>query len=46
MAELALGKPLFTGANSLDQLTRIIHIIGQPNWRKISFMVEKMPKIP
>lgn len=46
MAELALGKPLFTGVNSLDQLARIIRIIGQPDWKKISFMIDKIPKIP
>lgn len=46
MAELALGKPLFTGANTLDQLVRIIKIIGEPDWRKISFMIDKIPKLP
>jgi glycogen synthase kinase 3 beta len=46
MAELSLGKPIFKGSNSLDQLVRIIRVIGQPNWRKISFMVDKIPNLP
>lgn len=39
MAELALGKPIFPGTNSLDQLLKIIRVLGQPNWTKISFMI-------
>jgi len=46
MAELSIGKPIFKGANSLDQLVKIIRVLGQPNWRQLSFLIEKIPKLP
>ncbi|GKT22971.1 hypothetical protein ADUPG1_012284, partial [Aduncisulcus paluster] len=38
MAELFSGKPLFPGTCSLNQLTRIINLIGYPTDKQISSM--------
>ena len=46
IAEIALGKPLFAGTSSLDQLVKILRVLGTPNWRKLSFMFDHTPKLP
>jgi serine/threonine protein kinase len=46
MAELVLGKPIFQGTGTLDQLIRVLKVLGTPNWRKLSFIVESAPKLP
>lgn len=40
IAEIALGRPLFQGSDSLDQLIKIFRVIGTPKWRTISFMLD------
>ena len=40
MAEIALGRPLFQGSDSLDQLIKIFRVIGTPKWRTVSFMLD------
>lgn len=40
IAEITLGKPLFHGSDSLDQLIKIFRVIGSPKWRTISFMLD------
>ncbi|KAF9273692.1 regulator of ime2 [Linnemannia elongata] len=38
MAELMLGKPLFTGESGIDQLTEIIKVLGTPTREQIKTM--------
>ncbi|KAI5079205.1 hypothetical protein GOP47_0006876 [Adiantum capillus-veneris] len=37
--ELLLGKPVFPGCSDIDQLSRIVHVLGNPNeecWAGVS----------
>ena len=38
LAELMLGKPLFPGKSTLDQLARVLEITGYPNKEDIESM--------
>ena len=38
IAEMFLGKPLFQGDNSVDQLLQIIKILGTPDSEQLSFL--------
>lgn len=46
IAEMILRKPLFKGSNNLDQLIKILKVLGSPKWELISFSRNKTPKIP
>lgn len=35
MGELLCGKPLFTGNSTMNQLEKIIQVIGKPNKKDI-----------
>lgn len=46
IAEMALRKPLFAGKSTMDQLLKIIKIIGSPNWSRLSFVDRKINYLP
>jgi hypothetical protein len=44
---MILRKPLFNGTNNLDQLIKILKVLGSPRWHTISFCKDShIPKIP
>ena len=44
---MILRKPLFNGTNNLDQLIKILKVLGSPRWQTISFCKDShIPKIP
>ena len=45
-AEMILKKPLFRGNSNLDQILKILQILGTPNWEKISFVNKKLNYLP
>lgn len=38
IAELLIGKPIFDGTNSMDQLVKIIKVLGAPTKSEVTGM--------
>jgi serine/threonine protein kinase len=43
-AELIIGVPLFSGINEIDQLTKILHVIKEPNLQSLIRIGKKREK--
>ena len=46
IAEIFLKKPLFKGNSIIEQIIKILQVLGSPNWKDISFVENSQSSFP